>query len=116
MSSLSDVEDEPQPEEPVLSDEEADGDFEPMQGSSSDQRSLGSRSLHMTLPSLPELDISQASVLRPPPTRSGSMATVKLQRRARLAEKLRDIFDLKGIEEVVAGKSMNNTIRFVPEQ
>lgn len=104
MPSLSDVEDEHQPEEPVLSDEEIEGDFEPMQGSSSDQRSLGGRSLHMTLPPLPELDTSQASMTRPPPARSGSMATVKLQRRARLAEKLRDIFDLKGIEEVVAGR------------
>ncbi|TFL03583.1 hypothetical protein BDV98DRAFT_649078 [Pterulicium gracile] len=35
-------------------------------------------------------------------TRTGSMATVRLQRRARLAEKLRDIFELDGIEEVWA--------------
>ncbi|TFK57644.1 UDP-Glycosyltransferase/glycogen phosphorylase [Heliocybe sulcata] len=34
--------------------------------------------------------------------RSGSMATVRLQRRARLADKLKDVFDLEGIEEVVA--------------
>ncbi|KAJ3786365.1 glycosyltransferase family 1 protein [Lentinula aff. detonsa] len=35
-------------------------------------------------------------------TRSGSMATVRLQRRTKLAEKLRDIFELDGIEEVHA--------------
>lgn len=35
--------------------------------------------------------------------RSGSMATVRLQRRTKLAEKLRDIFELDGIEEVQAG-------------
>ncbi|KAG8923805.1 Sterol 3-beta-glucosyltransferase [Tulasnella sp. 418] len=36
------------------------------------------------------------------PPRQGSMATVRLKRRARLAEKLRDVFGLKEIEEVVA--------------
>ncbi|KAJ3718409.1 hypothetical protein C8R42DRAFT_697487 [Lentinula raphanica] len=35
-------------------------------------------------------------------TRSGSMATVRLQRRTKLAEKLRDIFEIDGIEEVHA--------------
>jgi hypothetical protein len=35
-------------------------------------------------------------------TRSGSMATVRLQRRARLAEKLKDVFELKDIDEVWA--------------
>jgi sterol 3beta-glucosyltransferase len=37
------------------------------------------------------------------PTRSGSMGTVKLKRRAALADKLRDIFEVPGITEVVAG-------------
>ncbi|KAF9015467.1 hypothetical protein BDQ17DRAFT_1386196 [Cyathus striatus] len=35
-------------------------------------------------------------------TRTGSMATVRLHRRARLAEKLRDVFELDGITEVWA--------------
>lgn len=35
--------------------------------------------------------------------RQGSMATVRLQRRAMLAEKLREIFELDDIEEVRAG-------------
>ncbi|KAK7064572.1 sterol 3-beta-glucosyltransferase [Favolaschia claudopus] len=34
--------------------------------------------------------------------RSGSMATVKIQRRVRLAEKLKQVFELEGIEEVWA--------------
>lgn len=34
--------------------------------------------------------------------RTGSMATVRLQRRARLAEKLKDVFELKDIDEVWA--------------
>jgi hypothetical protein len=34
--------------------------------------------------------------------RSGSMATVRLQRRAKLAEKLKDVFELKEIDEVWA--------------
>jgi hypothetical protein len=37
--------------------------------------------------------------------RSGSMATVRIQRRVRLAEKLKQVFDLDGIEEVWAGMS-----------
>jgi hypothetical protein len=36
-------------------------------------------------------------------SRAGSMATVRLQRRAHLAEKLREVFELDGIDEVVAG-------------
>jgi len=34
--------------------------------------------------------------------RSGSMATVRLQRRAKLAEKLKEVFELKDIDEVWA--------------
>jgi sterol 3beta-glucosyltransferase len=37
------------------------------------------------------------------PLRVGSMATVRVQRRAKLASKLREVFDLSDIEEVVAG-------------
>ncbi len=35
--------------------------------------------------------------------RTGSMATVRFQRRAMLADKLREVFELEGIEEVRAG-------------
>jgi sterol 3beta-glucosyltransferase len=50
-----------------------------------------------------------AGLSRIVPSRTGSMATVRLQRRAGLAAKLKEVFDLDGIEEVWAGKlySMN---------
>lgn len=37
------------------------------------------------------------------PSRAGSMVTVKVTRRSRLAEKLKEIFDLEVINEVLAG-------------
>ena len=36
-------------------------------------------------------------------SRQGSMATVRLKRRAKLAEKLKEVFGLREIEDVVAG-------------
>lgn len=45
------------------------------------------------------------NAIPPSMMRSGSMATVRLQRRVRLAEKLKQVFDLDGIEEVWAGMS-----------
>jgi len=35
---------------------------------------------------------------------TGSMATIRVKRRAQLADKLRDIFELDGIRQVVAGQ------------
>jgi sterol 3beta-glucosyltransferase len=35
---------------------------------------------------------------------TGSMATIRVKRRTQLADKLRDIFELKGIQQVVAGE------------
>ena len=35
---------------------------------------------------------------------TGSMATIRVKRRAQLADKLRDIFELRGIQLVVAGE------------
>ncbi|THH29724.1 hypothetical protein EUX98_g4467 [Antrodiella citrinella] len=97
---LSDIEDEPAPEEPILSDEDIEEDFEPTAHVS--HKSFRER-LSITLPPLPELEPSALTgVTKPVPVRSGSMATVKVQRRARLAEKLRDIFELQGISEVIA--------------
>ena len=58
---------------------------------------------------------SEATHMRPPtaqlgpgmrrraPSHAGSMATVKVHRRTRLAEKLKGIFDLEAINEVLAG-------------
>ena len=44
--------------------------------------------------------------LRPPSSRTSSWNTIKLQRRVRLAEKLREVFELPDIEEVCAGMSV----------
>ncbi|KAJ7356944.1 glycosyltransferase family 1 protein [Mycena albidolilacea] len=46
----------------------------------------------------------QTDIVKLPPSmmRSGSMATVRVQRRVRLAEKLKQVFDLDGIDEVWA--------------
>ncbi|KAH9947944.1 hypothetical protein B0H21DRAFT_690917 [Amylocystis lapponica] len=89
----------PHSEEPsVMSDEELEEDFEPTQ-MVPDGTDLTS-SPRMTPELLPALDISTADS-RTHSRRQGSMATVKLQRRARLAEKLRDVFELQGIEEVI---------------
>ena len=35
---------------------------------------------------------------------AGSIATIRVKRRAQLADKLRDIFELEGIQQVVAGQ------------
>ncbi|KAF7340015.1 Sterol 3-beta-glucosyltransferase [Mycena venus] len=45
---------------------------------------------------------TESVTLPPSMMRSGSMATVRVQRRVRLAEKLKQVFDLDGIEEVWA--------------
>lgn len=82
----------------MVSDEEPQDDFEPaddtqeasFEGSQSEMQSASSES-------------SREEHDRQLPSRSGSMGTVKLQRRSRLAEKLRDVFELQGIHEVVAG-------------
>ncbi|TFK30745.1 hypothetical protein FA15DRAFT_662784 [Coprinopsis marcescibilis] len=52
--------------------------------------------------SLPALTIDDRSLFRPRPDRAGSLSTVRLHRRTRLAEKLREIFELDGIQEVWA--------------
>ncbi|KAJ7456588.1 glycosyltransferase family 1 protein [Mycena latifolia] len=45
---------------------------------------------------------SDSATIPPSMMRSGSMATVRIQRRVRLAEKLKQVFDLDSIEEVWA--------------
>lgn len=105
LPSVSDVEDERVHEEPILSEEDAE-DFEPMssivEGSHRDNR----KHLHVSVPGPSELALDQSQEARPHPIhppRSGSMATVKLKRRTKLAEKLKEIFELDDIQEVVAG-------------
>lgn len=95
------AEPEPIQESPVLSDEDCEEDFEPSNSQSIEERSINRKSLRNILPPLQEVDAMSSSIVRDP-VRQGSMGTVKLQRRARLADKLRDIFDLDGIDQVVA--------------
>lgn len=81
------------------SDEELDNDFEE------------TPRIPVEVPShlQPQLTASDASgqvVPVPPPglrERTASMATVRLHRRARLAEKLKEVYDLDDISEVWAG-------------
>ncbi|CAL1696325.1 unnamed protein product [Somion occarium] len=102
MPSVIDTDEELPIEGPILSDEEAEGDFEPDREGSPDRSALNRHRGVTPLPSLPELDAPEPSLARSHPARSGSMATVKVERRARLAEKLRDIFDLKDLQQVIS--------------
>ncbi|KAI0932598.1 hypothetical protein AcW2_001180 [Taiwanofungus camphoratus] len=89
--------------EPVMSDDDMEEDFEPNTSTTSDfNRSVNKRSQRVPPELSAEPNGSQADNGRRRASRSGSIGTVKLQRRARLAEKLRDVFDLTGIQEVIA--------------
>lgn len=103
LPSVPDTEDDQPPEEPVVSEEELEEDFEPPNPDVPEARNDNRRSLRMSLPPVPEFNHLEAAAVKTHPARSGSMATVKLQRRARLAEKLREIFEVSGIQEVNSG-------------
>ena len=107
LPSVSDGEDTQQPDDTLVSDGEAEGDFEsPAEGLVTDPSHSG----RMSPETIPDLDTSVPSMpavarRERATSRSGSMATVRQDRRAQLAEKLRDVFDLGNINEVVAGIS-----------
>jgi len=91
---------ESETEENLFSDEEAE-DFERT------PRPTGSTPEYVqkTTPSPIEVEAPGDTNILPRrkiATRSGSLATVRLQRRAKLAEKLKDVFELKDIDEVWA--------------
>ncbi|KAI1797585.1 UDP-Glycosyltransferase/glycogen phosphorylase [Ganoderma leucocontextum] len=98
LPSLSDNEETLRPEDNLVSDEDTEGDFE---GHSITDHSHSGR---MSPETIPDLDGSVPDV--PGGTRGGArcgnMATVRQNRRAQLAEKLRDVFELRNINEVVA--------------
>jgi hypothetical protein len=48
--------------------------------------------------------------------RTTSMATVKIQKRAKLAEKLKAVFEVSEIEEVIAGTCPCSVWALIPEQ
>ena len=56
----------------------------------------------------PEAMAQASRPQRGPILRAGSVGTVRVQRRAKLASKLREVFDLTDIEEVVAGSYFCN--------
>jgi sterol 3beta-glucosyltransferase len=91
----SDILEEAAQDDASQSDEDMDHDFEDTPRSREDTLL---RSKHDHIPSSGELNPHDA--LR---NRQGSMATVKLSRRARLAEKLKEVYDLEDIQEVWAG-------------
>ena len=83
-------------------------DAEDTESSISDFEQSREIQLPATTPAIPTDTQHISSPTRPPGpraamTRSGSLATVRRVRRSRLAEKLRDIFELEGVEEVIAG-------------
>lgn len=95
LEPVIDRDETPRPEEAVVSDED---DFEPPD----DTQEASFEGSQSELPSASS-ESSRDEHGRPQPSRSGSMGTVKLQRRSRLAEKLREVFELQGIHQVVAG-------------
>ncbi|KAF8649852.1 hypothetical protein AX16_005615 [Volvariella volvacea WC 439] len=74
-----------------------DEDFETTPNRSSDVASQNTVTLSQST-----LAQQDNGTIRVHPTRTGSMATVRVSRRARLAEKLKDVFELDGIKEVWA--------------
>ena len=93
------VDETPHAEVNLTSDDDADvDDFEATTPRPSDSQGY-SETAHIP-PSTAQLG---PAMRRRAPSRAGSMATVKVIRRTRLAEKLKEIFDLEAINEVLAG-------------
>jgi sterol 3beta-glucosyltransferase len=79
-------------------EEEEEGDFDPhMPHLLSGQEAHGNVSAASPRPDGPMGNVMMR--------RSTSLATVKVQRRAKLAEKLKEVFDVKELQEVIAGLS-----------
>ncbi|KAF8592020.1 glycosyltransferase family 1 protein [Ramaria rubella] len=83
-----------QEQEQIL-EELIEDDFEP------DSTAQGSSLKDATL-APPEVKTEESPARRGPMLRAGSMATVRVQRRAKLAFKLQEVFELDDIKEVVA--------------
>lgn len=100
LPTVADTEDIPRTEEPesVMSDEELE-DFESPHPA---RPTFGHK--HNVSNSVSSISDVDGLSSHPQSARSGSMSTVKVKRRARLAEKLRDVFELNGINEVISGK------------
>ncbi|KAH9853091.1 hypothetical protein C2E23DRAFT_885078 [Lenzites betulinus] len=104
LPTLSDAEESVPSEEHPMSDEDIEGDFEPTApghvlhsshtGRASPEPILG---LDASISGISELHTRERAG-----SRSANMATVRQNRRTQLAEKLRDVFELDNIQEVVA--------------
>ena len=103
LPSLSDNEETLRPEDSLPSDEDTEGDFEPHDGHLITDPTHSGRILPELIPDL-DASVPDVSSGTRGTTRPGSIATVRQNRRAQLAEKLRDVFELSNINEVVAGK------------
>ncbi|KAF8559354.1 hypothetical protein OG21DRAFT_1600527 [Imleria badia] len=87
-----------EPDANLTSDDDVDADdFEAMTPRPTDSQEY-SEATHIP-PSTVQLG---PAIRRRVPSRAGSMTTVKITRRTRLAEKLKEIFDLEAINEVLA--------------
>ncbi|KAI0670202.1 hypothetical protein C8Q78DRAFT_174503 [Trametes maxima] len=106
LPSVSDTEDGAASDGHPLSDADTEGDFEPHAPGQVMDSSHGGRlspepipGLEGSIPDIPELHTRERAS-----SRAGSMATVTVRqnRRSQLAEKLREVFELDNIHEVVA--------------
>lgn len=100
--SFIETNEEPDHDDPLDAYEEAEPeDFEDTpRPSESGRLMITNQRVASPLTQAPSFPVA---VRRTVPARSESMMTVRLQRRVRLAEKLKDVFELQGIEEVWAG-------------
>lgn len=80
-------------------------DFEPMSPEAASSKHANRKNLHLSITPVPDLVLGAQDGILAHPQRSGSMATVRLKRRNKLAEKLKEIFELEDIQEVIAGTS-----------
>lgn len=85
--------------ENYLSDEEVEHDFE--EPKTFEERPALIQSQSLPLPGNHGMNASMSLFTN---TRRETMSTIRSHRRTRLAEKLRDVFELEGIQEVLAGE------------
>ena len=98
FSAQSEVDEAPHADVNRISDDDVDGDdFEAATPRPLDSQGYSDRK-HMPSPTA-----QLGPAIRRRPSRADSIATVKITRRTRLAEKLKEIFDLEAINEVLCG-------------
>lgn len=92
--------DEDRADTTILSEDEIEDDFEPHTPIFESQDPTSPASL-ASIANSQRMDRRFSS--------SGSMATVRIKRRAQLADKLREIFELDGITQVIAGAPISTS-------